>query len=179
MNFVISIFLGLLPEVLYFTLFLVYTKNLKEKRLKLFLLLAIGYIALIMMCRFQFLFYITYIIYSYLVLKLLYKSHIIDLFVCSLGLMYMTLVAFIGFKILGKNYVAYYIVARIVLYLPFIFRKKFGLIYKNYRKLWNRNDDAKIKSLTIRNMSLIGLNIFILLINLCAILCSLYYLSIK
>ena len=130
-NFIVSILLGLIPEVLYFTLFLVYCKNLKEKRLKLFGLLALGYIALIMICRYQFIFYIAYVIYSYLVLKWLYKAHILDLFVCSIGLGYMTIVAFVDYMVLGANYLVYYIVARICLCLPLlILSYKLNIFYR-------------------------------------------------
>ena len=174
-NFIISLVLGLLPEVLYFTLFLTYCKNLKEKRLKLFGLLALGYIALIMICRFQFIFYVAYIIYSYLVIKWLYKAHISDIFIISLGLSYMTIVAFLGYVILGSNYLVYYIVARICLYLPLlILSHKLNTFYIGYKSLWNRKDNAKIKSITLRNLSLVLLNLLVLLFNICAIWCSLY-----
>lgn len=165
LNFLISIILGLIPEVLYFTLFIIYAKGIKTKRLKLFALLSLGYILLIMLCRFQFLFYLAYIVYSYLILKLLYRSQIIDLFICSFSLMYMTIVSFLGYKIFGFNYVIYYIFARIILYLILIFKSKIRKIYINYYKLWNICENPKIKSLTIRNTSLIILNIFIILIN--------------
>ena len=171
-NFIVSILLGLIPEVLYFTLFLVYCKNLKEKRLKLFGLLSLGYIALIMICRYQLLFYVAYVLYSYLILKWVYKSHILDLFVCSIGLGYMTIVAFIGYIVLGSNYLVYYIVARVLLYLIFIFRNKFNKVYKFYRECWNRNSDNKIKSLTLRNLSIVFLNLMIILFHICAILCA-------
>ena len=171
-NFLVSIVLGLLPEVLYFSLFLIYTKNIKEKKLKLFMLLAIGYILLIMICRYQFIFYLAYVVYSYFVLKYLYKSQIIDFFICSIGLTYMTIVAYVGYQILGFNYVLYYIVARISLFSIFTFKKHFNKLYLTYRSLWNRNDNAKIKSLTIRNCSLLFINILILFFNFCSILCS-------
>lgn len=177
-NFLVSIVLGLLPEVLYFSLFLIYTKNIKEKKLKLFILLAIGYILLIMICRYQLLFYIGYIIYSYVILKLLYKSHIIDFFICSIGLTYMTAVSFILFILVGKNYVIYYIIARIVLFLIFIFKNKFNDLYILYRKLWNRNDESKIKSLTLRNASLILFNLFIISLSSIIIIAMDYFNSI-
>lgn len=174
MNFLISIFLGLLPEVLYFTLFLVYTKNLKEKRLKLFLLLAIGYIALIMICRYQLLFYLGYIVYIYLVNKFLYKAHISDLFVISLSSVYLTATSFIAFKI-TENYYLAYIINRIILYLIFIFRDKFNNLYKTYRNLWNRNENNKIKSITLRNTSLLVINIFIIVLNSIIIIALNYF----
>ena len=174
-NFIVSILLGLIPEVLYFTLFLVYCKNLKEKRLKLFGLLALGYIALIMICRYQFIFYIAYVIYSYLVLKWLYKAHISDIFIISLGLSYMTIIALICYLLLGSNYLVYYIVARICLCLPLlILSYKLNTFYIGYKSLWNRKDNAKIKSITLRNLSLVLLNIMIVVLNVCVIWCTFY-----
>ena len=167
-SFIPSLFCGMFPDVLYFTLFIIYTKNIKEKRLLLFVLLALGYIVLIMLCRFQFMFYLAYIIYSYLVLKKLYNSHIIDLFVYSVAFSYLMLIGFI-LKILlldNFNYAIYYVVTRVVLFLPFIFRNKFNLIYEKYRSLWNRKEGNKIKSLTIRNSSVLFINVMIILINI-------------
>lgn len=174
-NFLVSIVLGLLPEVLYFSLFLIYTKNIKEKKLKLFMLLAIGYILLIMICRYQLLLYIIYIIYSYIILKLLYKSQIIDFFICSIGLTYMTIVSYLLFLIIGSNYIVYYIIARITLFSIFAFRKYFNKLYLRYRKMWNRNDKEKFKSLTIRNMSLLFVNTMILIMNIVMIVALNYY----
>lgn len=174
MNFVISVFLGLLPEVLYFTLFLVYTKNLKEKRLKLFLLLSIGYIALIMICRYQLLFYLGYIVYIYIINKYLFKAHISDLFVISLGSVYLTATSFIAFKVTGNYYLAY-IINRIILYMIFIFRNSFNFLYKSYRNLWNRNENNKIKSITLRNVSLLLINIMIVIMNFVMIVAINHY----
>lgn len=171
-NFIVSILLGLLPEVLYLTLFLTYCKNLKTKRIKLFILLAIGYILLIMICRYQFLFYVAYIIYSYLVLKFLYKSHISDVFVCSIGLGYMTISAFIGSLFIDSNYMLSYLLARLLLFSIFIFKNKFKILHSKYLSLWNRGENKKIKSITLRNISLVLLNLLIMLFNICAILCT-------
>ena len=171
-NFIVSLLLGMLPEVLYFTLFLSFTKKIKTKRLKLFLLLAIGYILLIMICRYQLIFYLVYIVYSYLVLKLLYKSEIIDFFICSMGLSYITIVGLIGYLLIGYNYVVYYIIARIVLYFIFLFKNKLNVFYNFYKSCWNRKDNLKIKSITLRNISLVFLNLLIIIFNICAILCA-------
>ena len=174
-NFLVSIVLGLLPEVLYFSLFLIYTKNIKEKKLKLFILLAIGYILLIMICRYQLLLYIIYIIYSYIILKILYKSQIIDFFICSIGLTYMTIVSYLLFLIIGSDYIAYYIIARITLFSIFMFRKYFNKLYMRYRKMWNINNGEKVKSLTIRNISLLFINTMILVMNIVMIVALNYY----
>lgn len=164
MNFIISLLFGMLPEVLFLTWFIVCFRNIKEKKLKLFISLMLGYVGLIMICRYQLLFYITYIIYSYLMVKKLYKAHIIDLFVISIAYAYMTLISFVCFKLISNYWVAFTI-NRIVLFLPLLFSDGIKKLYKGYKSLWNINKDAKIKSITVRNISLVIVNIMIFLMN--------------
>lgn len=163
-NFIISIVLGLIPEVLYLTLFISGVKDKKEKKLKLFMFLVLGYILLIMICRYQLLFYVLYIIYAFIVVKKLYKAHIIDLFIISLAYIYMTFASFISYKLTSNYYIAY-IIHLIILYIIFIFNNKLKIFYKIYKKLWNVSKDNKIKSITLRNVSLLIINIMIILMN--------------
>lgn len=165
-NFIVSLLLGMVPDILYLTMFICFAKNLKEKRIRLFILLAIGYILLIMILQYQFLFYIAYIIYAFLILKLLYKSNICDFFLCSVALFYMTIISYIGYMLLSWNYGLYYVVERIILYSIFIFKNKFNVVYKKYLSLWNRHDNGKIKSITLRNSSLLFINSFIIILDL-------------
>jgi len=172
----LSILLGLIPEVLYFTLFLTYTKNLKEKRIKLFFLIGIVYFLCILIQHWQILFYILLIVLIYLSLKLLYKSkvQIIDIFVISVAYLWLAILSFILIffvKADYSNYAVISIIDRILLFSVFIFRHKFNTIYKKYCKLWNRNDKEKrpIKSITLRNISLILLNSFIFFLNIAII----------
>ena len=169
----IGIVLGLFPEVLYFTLFLIYTKNLKEKRIKLFLLISITYFLCIMISQYKILYYMSFIAIVYGILKLLYKekTQIIDVFIFSLSTTYLTLVSYVCFKFVKEDFSNYYlcsIISRVLLFIIFIFRNKFNVIYKKYCTLWNRNDKEQriIKSITLRNLSLITLNLFIFCLNL-------------
>lgn len=167
-SIVMSILFGMIPEVLFFTLFLVNTKNLKEKKIKLFFGIMLVYIVCIMINRFKTLYYLLFIFGIYVVLKLLYKNktEIIDIFIINIGLIYIAFLSAICFAFVGKSYIMYYAMMfldKILLFIPFIFRNKFNEIYKRYCSLWNRNDKVKrpIKSITLRNISLIGLNTFI------------------
>lgn len=136
----ISLLLGMIPDVLYFMLFIIYAKNIKEHKLKLFIMLAIGYILLIMICRYQYIFYIAFVLYIYLIIKWLYKSQINDLFIIILAFMYLTIIGYI-FYVLIHDYTIYYIVDRILLFLPLIvFKNKIRNVYLSYSKMWNRND---------------------------------------
>lgn len=176
MYYLLSILLGLIPEVLYFTLFLVYTKNLKEKRLKLFFLISVAYFLCILIQQLQILFYILLIALIYLSLKLLYKkkTQIIDVFIIMISHLWLAILSSVLILFVKQdmsNYVFISIIDRILLFSIFIFRHKFNKIYKVYCKLWNRNDKEKrpIKSITLRNISLILLNSFIFFLNIAII----------
>lgn len=171
MYYVISILLGMLPEVLYFTLFLIYTKDLKDKKFRLFGLVAIAYIICIMISQYKILYYTTFIFLIYGILKLLYKNkaQITDIFAFSVSIIYLTILSLLIY--LPKDIVQYYIILlvnRILLFIPFIFRNKFNIIYKKYYSLWNRNYEKKqpVKSITLRNISLIVINCIIFIINI-------------
>lgn len=173
MRIILSIVLGMLPEVLYYVLFISITKNIKEKRIKLFILISIAYFLCILIQRWQILFYILWIALTYIALKLTYKkkAQIIDIFIVSLAYFWMMLLSSILMPFINKdmsNYMMIYGLQRILLFVPFIFKNKFNKIYKKYCKLWNRNDKEKrpIKSITLRNSSLILLNVFIFLMNI-------------
>lgn len=176
MRFLLTLLLGLLPEVIYFTLFITYTKNIKEKRIKLFLLISVSYLICVVLQRWQVLYYVSTIVLIYLSMKLLYKkkTQIIDVFIISIACLWITLLSFLLIFFVNKdlsNYMLVYCIERILLFTPFIFRNKFNVLYKKYCKLWNRNDKEKrpIKSITLRNVSLILLNSFIFLLNIAII----------
>ena len=168
---IVSIFIGMLPEILYFTLFLIYAKNLKEKKIRLFFLILITYIMCITIIKFRLMYYLCFIFLVYIILKVLYKqkTQVTDIFLFSISTLYLTILSFLIY--FAKNqttYIVCLILDRLFLFLPFIFRNKFYEIYKKYCSLWNRNDKEKrpIKSITLRNMSLVLINIIILSINI-------------
>lgn len=172
-NILLSILLGMIPETLFFTLFLTYTKNLKNKRIKLFLLISLAYVLCVILMKYNVLFYILFVIGIYLSLKILYKNkiQIIDIFIISIGFIYICIISFVFSKFINNNYYNYYIllfINKIFLFLPFIFKNKFNLLYKRYCSLWNRNDNIKrpIKSITLRNISLVILNVFIFILDI-------------
>ena len=176
LTIILSIILGLIPEILYFTLFIIYTKNIKEKRIKLFFLLSLAYLVFILLNNYSIINYIIFIVLAYIILKLLYKkkTQIIDIFVFSIAFSYVCLISFITSRFINNNYIMYYImmiINRILLFIPFIFKDKFNILYKKYCSLWNRNYDKKqpIKSITLRNISLFTLNIFIFIMNIISV----------
>lgn len=178
MNFLLSLVLGLLPEIIYFVMLTTRIKNIKTKRIKLFLLLATMYILCIMLFRYKLLLYVVFIFIYYLILKILYKKEIqiIDIFFIMYQCLYLTILSFLVY--LYNNDFQYYIclvVNRILLFVPLIFTKRLQQIYYKYCLYWNRNDNIKkpIKSITLRNISILGMNLIIVLIYII----SLYILS--
>lgn len=176
-NFIFSILFGLLPEALYFVLFLIFAKNIKEKRIKLFLLISLSYILCIMIIRYKLLLYVIFIFSMYLILKILYKKKalITDIFLFAISMTYLVLISYIFYILMIKYNVdsfICYLGVRIFLFLPIItLKNKFNKIYKIYCKFWNRNDkeNRPIKSITLRNISLMSINLLIIFMNICAL----------
>ena len=172
----LTVFIGMLPEILYFTKFIEYSKNLKEHKIKFFILMTIVYVLCILLSQYKILYYVAFIFLSYLAMKVIYKNkvQIIDIFVFSVAFAYVALNGFICslfFKNDLSNYYIITIINRFTLFIPFIFKKYFNKLYEKYKALWNRNDKIKrpVKSITLRNISLISLNIFIFLLNVAII----------
>lgn len=173
---IMSILFGMIPETLFFTLFLIYTKNIKEKKLKLFISIIFIYILCIFIQRYKIIYYVLFIILFYIILKILYKrkTQIIDIFIIAIMYSYLTIISIICFAFAKENFTNYYIlmfINRFLLILPFIFKNEFNVLYKKYCNLWNRNDkiDRPIKSITLRNISLILLNLLIFIVNILCI----------
>ena len=179
MYYLISILFGLIPEVLYFTLFITYTKNIKEKRLILFILISIVYFFCMLIQQYKLIYYLLFVVLVYFSLKILYKKkiQIIAIFIISLAetiILFLSYFCFLCIKKDLSNYYLFYAIDRILLFSIFIFRNKFNVIYKKYCKLWNRNDKEKrpIKSITLRNISLILMNLVIAFMNLYLLMIS-------
>lgn len=175
MNFIISLLLGMLPEVLYITAMTSYLEGIKAKRIRLLLLNSLGYIALIMICRFELLFYIAYIIYLYWVLKLNFKVHITSFFMISVVFSSIAWVSFICS--FWSNYYVGYVISRVMLVILYLCRDSFYILYRRYKACWNRNNRHKIKSITLRNCSLLFVNSMIVIFNIFSITCTLLFLK--
>lgn len=175
MYYLLSIILGLLPEVLYYTLILITTKKLKTKKVLLFILISLAYILCFIVKRYILIYYVLFVALMYISMKILYKkeTQIIDIFIISFSTLYLGIISAIMWVFLdnNKNYALYYslyVINRILMFIPFIFKSKFNVLYKKYCLLWNRNNKGKrpIKSITLRNISLIIINFSIFLANI-------------
>ena len=161
----VAIFLVAMPvEMFYLSTAVCCAKGIKEKRFLFFLLLLISSTLSMLILEFQLWHYIAFIASGYFIMKILYKSHISDLFVFLIFFAWLAISSYIAFMIAGNGVVGL-VVHRVILFSVFALRGKFNGWYKSYRKLWNRRDDNRIKSLTLRNISLIFLNAFIVFMN--------------
>ena len=174
LGIILSILLGIIPEIMYFYFILICTKNIKEKRKILLLGICILYFIFIFLAPYNMIFYISYLILLYVFLKLLYGNNvqIIDFFIIIYSSFYLTILSFlVCFAHNFSSYLICYAINRILLFGIFIFKKYFNKLYTNYCKYWNRNDNIKrpIKSITLRNISLIILNCVVFIMNIICI----------
>lgn len=161
---VVNAFLGMLPEVIFFVVFLTTCKNINKKRIKLLLLNILNYIGVGALTTYSIYSYVFLIIFQFIIMKILYKEEVeyIDVFLISISHIYIFIIAIACYKLISNYYIAF-IIDRILLFLPLLFKNKLTYLYQQYIKLWNRNENNKIRSISLRNISLIGLNIFLFL----------------
>lgn len=164
LNIILSLVLGAGLDSLYYYLYISKIKGIKNKRVLLYSLIFIGYVVLFMVLRYNLYLYLIFYIYIYLILKFIYKSQINDFF----------LLIFIDIYCIGTSAIAYFlipnyfialIISKIIIFIPLLFINKIKKMYCLYCKMWNRNYNNKmpIKSLTLRNISLVLFNSFILM----------------
>ena len=161
----VAIFLIALPlETLYLVLAMTYAKGVKEKRFLFYVLLLASVIICSLIYRWQLWYYIIHLASIYGILRLLYKSHISDMFVFMVFFAWIAITSYLGFAIFDSMVLGY-IFQRFTMFGILAFKGKFNKWYKTYRELWNRRNDNRIKSITLRNISLIFLNLFIVFMN--------------
>lgn len=165
---------GQIPEALYFALFIIGVKQLKEKRFIFTILMILEYVLLLNVFPYSIWSHILYFITYYLIMKLLYKDkcQIIDIFtlgIASLILIISCIILYFIVWFIVNDFKIYVILNRILLFIfLFIFKNKLYKIQDIYKKLWNRNDKIKkkIKSTTFRALNLVIFNFMFYLINL-------------
>lgn len=174
LNIILSLVLGAGLDSLYYTLFILKSKNINKNKLLLFIIIFISYILLFMIVRYNMYLYLIFYIIIYITLKIIYKAQIIDYFVLIISGTYYLLISIFCYYIIPIYTVAL-IINKLLLFLPIILNNTLNKIYLIYNKMWNRNYNNKmpIKSLTLRNISLVILNSFIIinyiiLLNLCS-----------
>ena len=175
---ILEIFLGQIPEAIYFSLFLIGVLSLKKNRLLFTAILIIEYVLLMAVFPYSIWSHIIFFIITYGVLQVIYKveSNITAVFtlgIASIILMITNIAVYFIVWWLFNNFLVYAILHRLLLFgLLFIFWKKLPLLQNMYNKLWNRNDKVKykMKSATFRSINVVVFNIMFYIINICMVL---------
>ena len=176
---ILEMLLGQIPEALYFSLFMIFTKQLKEKRIAFILLMTLEYLIIQKLIHFNIWLQIIYTLFVFVILKLLYKekTQITDIFTFTIASMFLIIVDipiyFIG-RIFTSNYFIIFVFERIVVFTTlFLLKNKLPKIQNMYKKLWKRNDKEKkkIKSTTFRCINIIVFNLSFYLLNIAMLYC--------
>lgn len=171
---ILEMLLGQVPEAIYFALFMIFTKKLKEKRILFTILMIVEYLIIQKLIHFNIWLHIIYTAFVYLILKLLYKekAQITDIFtftISSILVIIIDVILFIVGNLFVKNYYVLFAIERIVIFIIlFTLKNKLPKIQNMYKKLWNRNDKEKkkIKSTTFRCINIIIFNLTFYIINI-------------
>ena len=166
----LEILIGQIPEAIYFALFLIFVKELENKRVLFTILMVVEYLLLINTLIFNTWFHVLYTILTFITLKILYKekAQITDIFTFGIASVVLIICSLIAGGIFHIHELAGIITSRILPFVVFVFKNKLCYIQKLYKKFWNRNDKAelKIKSTTFRSMNLVVFNLMFYVINL-------------
>ena len=94
-----ELLLGQIPEAIFFALFMIYAKGIKEKRILFIILMIIEYLLLKYSFQFDWIFQIGYMITTFLTLKILYreKSQITDVFILLISYIYIIIISIISY----------------------------------------------------------------------------------
>jgi hypothetical protein len=110
---------------------------------------------------------------SFINLKVLYreKAQVTDIFLFAVASIFLILISAISYGIIYftlKEYIIALILSRVIMFaFLFIAKNKLNNIYQKFYKLWNRHSKPnKIKSLTLRNISIIIFNLMFWIINI-------------
>ena len=160
-------------EPIYFALFLIIGKDLKNKRLLLTCIMIFEFYMLKDFIKFNVWFQFIYTFVVFVDLKFLYKekAQITDIFLFSASsiiLIVISTAVFLTHFYIYKNYYIAIIINRILIFGFLYFnRKNIRNLYKKFYSHWNRHNNPKaIKSITLRNISVIIFNSMFWIINL-------------
>lgn len=170
----LQIILGQIPEAIFFSLFMIYTKRLKEKRFLYISIMIMEYLILAGIIQFNVWLQIIYTFMSYLILKILYreKAQITDIFTFAIASLFVIVTSIIMYFIVYftfKNMIVCVILQKILLFVVLLLlRKKLYKIQEIYKKLWNRKKirNYKIKSTTFRCINIVIFNCMFYIINI-------------
>ena len=163
--------IGGILQPIYFSMFLLSTKNIKDKRFLFILCMIFEGLFLIFVCHMNYNinFELTYTLMTYIMLKLFYKdkARITDIVTFVISIITLGVISVLISITIGMNLIGLLLSNIIPLLLAFIFRHKLTKIDVFYTKFWNRHNDRKmLKSITIRGISTVMTIITFLLLHL-------------
>lgn len=171
----VSIIFGLLPEAIFCTLFLMKAKGIVTRRFAFFILMSLVFIGEGMLFAYNIWCYIVLAISIYGIMKLLYGDTVefIDMFLISISFLVIAVVGYICFiagklltGIVPEPVMIMLIVNRILLFILLsALSSKLNVWYNSYKRVWNRHVGNKIKSITVRNISIFIANVVIMAAN--------------
>ena len=168
-----ELFLAQIPEAIYFSLFIIKSKGIKEKRVLFILLITLEFILLTRFFIYNIWFQILYTFMTFIILKILYKekTQIIDIFLFACASIFLMIISGICALIqiyFNIDHSLLLILNRIIIFLfIFLFKNNLHKYYNIFCKYWNRhNEKRKIKSLTLRNISIIAFNLMFYILNI-------------
>lgn len=174
-----ELLLGQIPEAIFFALFMIYAKGIKEKRILFIILMIIEYLLLKYSFPFNWIFQIGYMVTTFLTLKVLYmeKSQITDVFILLISYIFMIASSAICFVISCNNVLIATILNRIIIFtLLFLFKNKLYKIQNLYKSIWNKNNNKNkaMKTTTFRSLNIVIFNIVYFVINF-GMIYAIYY----
>ena len=146
---ILLIFLEKVLEAIYFSLFLIFGKNLKEKRILFTILMVFEYLLLKQFFHFNVAFQFSYTFMTYLTLKVLYKekAQITDIFLFAAASIILIISSVFCYLIVWftiKVYMVTLITNRIFIFAFLYFmRKHIRNCYVKFYSLWNRRHNTK------------------------------------
>ena len=168
-----EIILGQLPEAVYFAIFMILVKGLKEKRFIFTISMVIEYLLVLNILPYSIWSYVLYFVLSFLLLKMLYKdkSNVTDIFTMGIASVIIIIVSIFSYFIVSlfsTNVIIGNLCQKVILFFIILVYKSYLPKIKNiYKKLWNRSKHSyKIKSTTFRVLNLIVFNFSFVVINL-------------
>ena len=168
---IISSIINILFEIWFVYYNLIKIKNIKDKKYRLYIGLLLSFVISSIVIGFTYKNQIYMMVLNaaitYLFMKLLYKTkiQIPDIFLIYFVNSIILFTAIISQLILGYTMIALIIDRIILLLMVLLGTKHITNWYKNYINNWNRGKGHKIKSITLRNISILFMNITIFIIN--------------
>lgn len=150
--------LGSILQPIYFSLFLFYTKDIKDKRalFTIIMILETLFLRCILKIYNGIDFEILYSISMYIVLRLIYqkKARITDIVTFILSVIFQGIISVSTILILGVNIYSIIVSSIVLIIITYLLKNKLIKIENFYNRFWNKHNNPKfLKSVTIRGFS--------------------------